>query len=102
MIKIKPFKNRILLKYLDNPKTTKGGLIIPDTVSKTDILGFTNKGEIIAIGGDVDKKEFKIGDIVFFRRTDPINVKLGGKDTEDGREIKYLLIKDEEILGKIK
>lgn len=101
-MKIKPFKNRILLKYIKQEKKTPGGILIPDTAEDKDSpLGMSNRGKIIARGKDVDAKEFKIGTIVFFRRTDTIKVKLTGADTKDGREEKYMLIKDDEILGII-
>ena len=100
MRKIKPLKNRILLKELNQSKTTKFGIVIPNTAI-TNKFDMPDRGKIMAMGKTVDKNEFSIGDKVFFNRVDPLRVTLSGEDTEDGSEIRYLLIKDDEILGKI-
>ena len=98
---IKPRKNRILLKYLDQETQTKEGIIIPDTAKQTDIAGFVNRGEITAIGPDVSAKDFKIGDRVIFKKTEALHIKLGGKDTREGKEEKYLLVEDKFITCKL-
>lgn len=102
-MKIKPLKNRILLQYIDNPKTTREGIIIPDTASKTDQFGFVDRGKIMAIGKDVNVKELeiKVGDTVVFKKAEAIHVNVSGSDTEDGRLEKYLLVPDNAVKCKI-
>ena len=101
---IKPRKNRVLLKYIEQGKITKGGIALPENIQKKateDIFGFINQGEIIAIGPDVETKDIKIGDRVIFKKTEALHVKVSGTETKDGKEEKYLLIEDRFITCKI-
>jgi chaperonin GroES len=65
---IRPLHDRVLIKRLEEEKTTASGLIIPDSATEKP-----SKGEVIAVGkgkrnnnGDVISLEVKVGDIVLF------------------------------------
>jgi len=99
-MKINPLGNRILLKYIQKEEKTKEGIIIPDTAEENPI-DLPDRGKIVRLGKEVNKKEFSIGDKVFFNRIESIKVCVSGKDTKDAKEIKYMIINEDKILGKI-
>lgn len=94
-MKIRPLHDRIIVKRLDEVRTTASGIIIPDTaVEKPD------QGEIIAIGngkvledGSVRKLDVKVGDKVLFGKYSGQAVKV------DGDEL--LVMREEDIMGVI-
>ena len=92
-MKFKPLKDRVLVKYSDEPEKSAGGIIIPETAKEKP-----QKGEIIAVGsgkitddGKVQAMEVKIGDIVLFEKYS------GSKINMDKEE--YLIIREDDILG---
>lgn len=98
---IKPRKNQILLKYIEREEITKGGIALPDSAERENVMGLVDRGQIVTMGPDVDIKEFKIGDLVTFKKAEPLHITLSGSDTEDGREENYLMISSEHITCKI-
>jgi len=65
---LKPLKDRVLVKYSEEPEKSAGGIFIPDTAKEKP-----QRGEIVAVGsgkitddGKVQKMEVKVGDIVLF------------------------------------
>jgi len=46
---IKPLSDKVLIKPINTPETTKGGIIIPDTVSDTE-AGKAQEGKVLAVG----------------------------------------------------
>lgn len=99
-MKIIPIQNNILLKHIDKEEVTKGGIHIPVTV-KRESIDMPDRGEIVSVGEEVDTELFKVGQNVLFRRTDAMKIYASGEDTEDASEVKFMMIKDEQILGKI-
>ncbi len=92
-MKFKPLKDRILVKYSDEPEKSAGGLYIPDTAKEKP-----QKGEVIAVGsgkitddGKVQKMEIKVGDNVLFEKYS------GSKIVIDDTE--YLIIREDDVLG---
>ncbi|MBI4683161.1 MAG: co-chaperone GroES [Nitrospirae bacterium] len=90
---LKPLKDRVLIKYSEEPEKSAGGLFIPDTAKEKP-----QRGEIVAVGsgkitedGKVQKMEVKVGDIVLFEKYS------GSKINID--ETEYLIIKEDDILG---
>jgi chaperonin GroES len=94
-MKIRPLHDRVIVKRLEEVRTTASGIIIPDTaVEKPD------QGEVIAVGtgkvledGSVRKLEVKVGDKVLFGKYSGQAVKV------DGDEL--LVMKEEDIMGVI-
>lgn len=92
-MKFKPLKDRVLVKYSEEPQKSSGGLYIPDTAKEKP-----QKGEIIAVGsgkvnedGKVHPMDVKVGDIVLFEKYS------GSKINIDNEE--FLIIKEDDILG---
>jgi len=92
-MKFKPLKDRVLVKYSDEPEKSAGGIYIPDTAKEKP-----QKGEVIAVGpgkvtddGKVQKLEVKVGDTVLFEKYS------GSKINIDNTE--YLIIREDDILG---
>jgi len=91
---IKPLGNRVLIKRSE-VKTTKGGIILPDTAQEKP-----KQGEVIATGpGKMDEKgkvqamHVRVGDRVLFSSYAGTEVKSNEQDAE------YLILSEEDILG---
>lgn len=94
-MKLRPLKDRVVVKYTDEPEKSSGGIYIPDTAKEKP-----QKGEVVAVGtgkvtddGKVQKMEVKVGDIVLFEKYS------GSKINID--ETEYLIIREDDILGLI-
>lgn len=86
-MKIKPLKDRVVVKYSSEElEKTPGGIYVPDVAKEKP-----QKGEVIAIGSEV--KEVKIGDSVLFDKYAGSKIKVN--------DVEYLIIKEEEILGVV-
>ena len=100
-MKIKPLRDHILIEPLKEERK-KGGIILPDTVEKDR----PEKGRVLAVGpGKTDQNgkriamEVKKGDIVLFSKYGPNEIKINDKKT--GKEVEYLIAKEEDILAII-
>lgn len=94
-MKIRPLHDRILVQRVAEEKTTKGGIIIPDTAKEKPI-----EGKVIAAGNgkvsDDGKKiplEVKKGDRVLFGKYGGTEVKIEGEE--------YLIMREDDVLGII-
>lgn len=92
-MKIRPLRDRVLVKRLEEEEKSKGGIIIPDTAKEKPM-----EGEVVAVGkgrvlddGKVQPIEVKVGDRVLFAKYAGTDVKIGGED--------HLVISEDEILG---
>ncbi|MDI6801121.1 MAG: co-chaperone GroES [Thermodesulfovibrionales bacterium] len=86
-MKIKPLKDRVVVKYSEEDlEKTAGGLYVPDVAKEKP-----QRGTVEAVGSEV--KELKTGNTVLFDKYSGSKIKLN--DTE------YLIIKEEDILGII-
>ena len=90
----KPLSNRVFLEPLEEEKTTKSGIVLPDSAEKEKPI----KGKVIATGpGKVSEKgervpmSVKVGDMVLFKKYGPDEVELDGK--------KYLVGDEDDILA---
>ena len=89
----KPLKDRLLVKYSEEPEKSSGGLYIPETAKEKP-----QKGEVVAVGagrvtddGKLQAMEVKVGDIVLFEKYAGSKIKMD--DTE------YLIIREDDVLG---
>jgi chaperonin GroES len=94
-MKIRPLHDRVIVKRLEEVRTTASGIVIPDTAAEKP-----DQGEIIAIGngkvledGSVRKLEVKVGDKVLFGKYSGQAVKV------DGDEL--LVMREEDVMGVI-
>ncbi|RJQ16405.1 MAG: co-chaperone GroES [Nitrospiraceae bacterium] len=92
-MKFRPLKDRVLVKYSEEPEKSSGGIYIPDSAKEKP-----QKGEVIAVGsgkvtedGKLQKMEIKVGDVVLFEKYS------GSKINIDNEEV--LIIKEDDILG---
>jgi len=84
---MKPVNDRILVKPHKAEETTKGGIIIPDTIKEKP-----NKGEIVAVGPGKDGKKLtlKVGETVLFG-------KFAGQELElDGDT--FIIMREDDVL----
>ena len=94
-MKIRPLHDRVIVKRLEEVRTTASGIVIPDTAAEKP-----DQGEIIAVGngkvledGSVRKLEVKVGDKVLFGKYSGQAVKV------DGDEL--LVMREEDIMGVV-
>ena len=92
---IRPLHDRILVRRLDEEKTTAGGIVIPDSASEKP-----SQGEVVAVGkgklldsGELSKLDLKKGDRVLFGKYSGTEVKVGGDE--------YLVMREDDIMGVI-
>ncbi len=86
-MKIKPLKDRVVVRYSEEEmEKTAGGIYVPDVAKEKP-----QKGIVEAVGSEV--KEVKAGNTVLFDKYSGSKVKLN--DTE------YLIVKEEDLLGII-
>jgi chaperonin GroES len=94
-MKLRPLQDRILVQRIEEEKTTKGGIIIPDTAKEKPA-----EGKVVAVGngkiGDDGKRialEIKKGDRILFGKYSGSEVKIEGEE--------YLILREDDVLGII-
>ena len=92
-MKIKPIKDNIVVKRLDEAEKKVGSIIIPDAAKEKPMTA-----EVIAVGSGRTLKdgkkvplEVKVGDKVLVGKYSGSEVKLDGTE--------YLILKEDEVLG---
>ncbi len=92
---LRPLNDRVIVKRLDNERTTASGIVIPDSAAEKP-----DQGEVLAVGpgkktedGKVVPVDLKVGDKVLFGKYAGQAVKV------DGEEL--LVVREEEILAVI-
>jgi len=92
---IRPLHDRVLVRRVEEEKTTPGGIVIPDTAAEKPM-----QGEVVAVGsgkiqdnGEVRALEVKQGDKVLFGKYSGTEVKV---DNED-----LLVMREDDIMGII-
>ena len=94
-MKIRPLHDRVIVKRMEEERTSPGGIVIPDSAAEKPI-----KGEVIAAGngkilenGDVRPLDVKVGDTVLFGKYAGTEVKV------DGEEL--LVMKEDDIVAVV-
>jgi chaperonin GroES len=94
---VQPLSNHLFIEPLEEEKTTKSGIVLPETAEKERPM----QGKVLAIGpGKINDKggripmSVKVGDIVLFKKYGPDEIELEGK--------KYLVGDEDDILAIIK
>jgi chaperonin GroES len=94
-MKLRPLQDRILVQRIEEEKTTKGGIIIPDTAKEKPA-----EGKVAAVGngkvGEDGKRialEIKKGDRILFGKYAGTEVKIEGEE--------YLILREDDVLGII-
>lgn len=86
-MKIRPLKDRVVVKYSDEEmEKTAGGIYVPDVAKEKP-----QKGTVEAVGAEV--KEVKAGNTVLFDKYSGSKIKIDN--------VEYLIVKEEDLLGII-
>ena len=79
---IRPLHDRVVVKRMEEEKTSAGGIIIPDSATEKP-----STGKIIAIGngklndkGEAMPLDVKVGDTVLFGKFSGTEIKVDGED----------------------
>jgi chaperonin GroES len=94
-MKIRPLHDRVVVRRMEEERTSAGGIVIPDSATEKPI-----QGEILAAGngkildsGECRPLDVKVGDRVLFGKYSGTEVKLDGED--------LLVMREEDIMGVI-
>ncbi|HZR01718.1 MAG TPA: co-chaperone GroES [Burkholderiales bacterium] len=87
-MKIRPLHDRVIVKRLEEDRTSPGGIVIPETAAEKPI-----QGKIVALGkgrvlenGQMRPCDLKVGDKILFGKYSGTEVKLEGEDLVVMRE----------------
>ncbi len=93
---LKPLSNHLFLEPLEEEKTTKSGIVLPETAEKEK----PTRGKVLAVGpgkrndkGELIPMSVKVGDTVLFKKYGPDEIEMDGK--------KYLVGEEEDVLAII-
>ncbi|MEK9867974.1 MAG: co-chaperone GroES [Betaproteobacteria bacterium] len=92
-MKIRPLHDRVIVKRLEEERTTASGIVIPDSATEKP-----DTGEVLAVGtgklledGKVRAVDVKVGDKVLFGKYSGQTVKIEGEEV--------LVMREEDIMG---
>jgi len=95
-MKIRPLHDRVIVKRLEEDRTSPGGIVIPDTAAEKPI-----QGKIVAVGrgrilenGHVRPCDVKIGDKILFGKYNGTEVKVEGEELVVMREDDIMAVMD--------
>ena len=94
-MKIRPLHDRVVVRRIEDERTSPGGIVIPDSAAEKPM-----QGEILAVGngkvldnGEQRGLDVKAGDKVLFGKYSGTEVRI------DGEEI--LVMREDDIMGVI-
>lgn len=94
-MKIRPLHDRVIVKRLEEERTSPGGIVIPDTAAEKP-----SQGKVIAVGkgkiledGSVRALDVKVGDKILFGKWNGTEVKVDGED--------LLVMKEDDVMAVI-
>jgi len=94
-MKLRPLHDRVIVKRVEEERTSPGGIVIPDSAAEKPI-----RGEVLAVGngkilenGDQKALDVKVGDTVLFGKYSGTEVKV------DGDEL--LVMREDDIMAII-
>ena len=92
---LRPLHDRVIIKRVEEERTSPGGIVIPDTAAEKPV-----RGEVVAAGngkrtegGEVTPLDVKVGDKVLFGKYSGTEVKVEGQD--------LLVMREEDIMAVI-
>ena len=90
---IRPLHDRVVVKRMEEERTSAGGIVIPDSATEKPV-----RGEVLSIGkgkvaenGDVRPLDVKVGDTVLFGKYSGTEIKIDGED--------LLVMREDDIMG---
>ncbi len=79
---IRPLHDRVIIRRMEEEKTSPGGIVIPDSATEKPV-----KGEVVAVGngkilesGDTRPLDVKVGDIILFGKYSGTEVSVDGEE----------------------
>ena len=94
-MKIRPLHDRVIVKRLEEERTSPGGIVIPDSATEKPV-----QGKIVAVGkgkilenGSVRPLDVKVGDKILFGKYGGTEVKVDGED--------LLVMREEDVMAVI-
>ncbi len=94
-MKIRPLHDRVVIRRVEDERTSPGGIVIPDSATEKPM-----QGEVLATGngkvldnGDQRGLDVKVGDKVLFGKYSGTEVKIDGED--------LLVMREDDIMGII-
>jgi chaperonin GroES len=92
---IRPLHDRVVVRRMEEERTTAGGIVIPDSATEKP-----STGEVMAVGngkvtdsGEVRAMDVKVGDKVMFGKYSGTEVKV------DGEEL--LIMREDDIMAVV-
>jgi chaperonin GroES len=92
-MKIRPLHDRVIVKRLEEDRTSPGGIVIPDTAAEKP-----SQGKIVAVGkgrilenGQVRPCDVAVGDKILFGKYNGTEVKVEGQD--------LLVMREEDVMA---
>lgn len=92
-MKIRPLHDRVVVRRMEDERTTAGGIVIPDSAAEKPM-----RGEVMAVGlgkildnGDVRALAVKVGDVVLFGKYSGTEVKMNGQE--------LVVMREDDIMG---
>ncbi len=92
---LRPLHDRVVVKRMEEERTSPGGIVIPDSATEKPI-----KGEVLAVGngkiadnGEVRPLDLKVGDQVLFGKYSGTEVKVEGED--------LLVMREDDVMAVI-
>ncbi|NND92183.1 MAG: co-chaperone GroES [Granulosicoccus sp.] len=90
---IRPLHDRVVVKRMEEERTSAGGIVIPDSATEKPV-----RGEVLSVGkgkiaenGDIRPLDLKVGDQVLFGKYSGTEIKI------DGQEV--LVMREDDIMG---
>ena len=94
---LKPLGDRVLVKPINEEEKSKGGIFLPDTVSKEK----PQVGEVLAVGPGGSDKDGKLVPMTLKKGDKVVYAKYSGTDIKDDADDDYLLISEKDVLAII-
>ena len=87
-MKIRPLHDRVIVKRIEEERTSPGGIVIPDSAAEKP-----SQGKVVAVGkgkilenGEVRPLDVKVGDKVLFGKYSGTEFKIDGEELLNMRE----------------
>jgi len=94
LVKIRPLHDRVIVKRLEEDRSSPGGIVIPDTAAEKP-----TRGKIVAVGkgkilenGQVRPCDVRVGDSILFGKYNGTEVKVEGEELLVMREADVMAV----------
>ncbi len=94
-MKIRPLHDRVVVRRMEEERTTAGGIVIPDGATEKPM-----RGVVVSVGagkildnGDVRALAVKVNDVVLFGKYSGTEVKVGAEE--------LVVMREDDIMGVI-